>query len=94
MKRVIRLTESDLTRIVRRVLKEEDYSTLVTAFNTAFKNQYRIEMSENISEIRGRGEGAATVAEYNCTSNKLQSKTTGYVDQMLPYLQRMCKVTM
>jgi len=101
MKRIIRLTESDLTRIVRRVMNEskgmineEDGFAVMTAFsNSTFGSQYKLEISGNLSHVRKRGEGGETVAEFNCTTNKLQSKYAGYVDQMLPYLQRMCKAT-
>lgn len=56
MKRVIRLTESDLTRIVRRVIKEENSSTLSDFALQEIKpylegRGYRVGLFGNVSDI-------------------------------------------
>ena len=93
MKRVIRLTESDLTRIVRRVIMEEDGSQVASEFTGKF-TQYRLGADDTnsgkVTYAQKRVEGGAVVAQYNCKTNNIISKTTGYVDQMLPYLKRYC----
>jgi len=45
MKRIIRLTESDLTRIVRRVISEEENKSFLSPFITQFLSKYKFEKS-------------------------------------------------
>jgi len=46
MKKIIRLTESDLVRLVKRVIKEEEmsggYDTLKKCATTSFQNKYKV----------------------------------------------------
>lgn len=45
MKKIVRLTESDLTRIIRRVINEEENKSFLNPFITQFLNKYEFQVS-------------------------------------------------
>jgi hypothetical protein len=96
MKRIVRLTESDLSRIVRRVirenqlLKEDEAFELMRQFDKANPG-YRLESSQpyaTISNISNKSE----VVRYDCNTNKIVSGNMGLFQQSLPIVQKFCKV--
>ena len=51
MARIVRLTERDLTRIVRRVIREENDLGLPHPNKTVYKELFNSKLSEAISEV-------------------------------------------
>jgi hypothetical protein len=98
MKRIVRLTESDLSRIVRRVINEskllmEDEGTdLENKFSSA-NIGYKLE-SMNLSGIQkviiSSTSTNLEVASYDCKNSKAINMTK--FQQSLPIIQKYCKV--
>jgi hypothetical protein len=83
MKRIVRLTESDLTRIVRRVIKEQSLPR-----NPAAENQASIEQRIRAS-LNGKSPGISdgeitatdqsiTIFSYDCNSGKVTYNKNNY----------------
>jgi len=68
MKKIIRLTERDLTRIVRRVLKEETSMEIYTRF----KESTMLNLSKNKTNntVSATSDDGTVFAQYNCAAKK------------------------
>ena len=75
MKRIIRLTESDLTRIVRRVLSE---GRTEQDIYTQFKDRTMLELEAFVygkdKIVRGSNKGGTLFFTYNCTTGALKKE--------------------
>ncbi len=74
MKKVIRLTESDLARIVRRVLNEGRSEDQIYA---SFKERTLLELMafvgpKGVKFVRGSNRNQTTVFDYNCTTGEMK----------------------
>jgi hypothetical protein len=66
MKKIIRLTESDLARIVRRVINEEKSSDIYTRF----KNNTMLNLSKMGNIVSANTDDGTLMIQYDCVAKK------------------------
>ena len=76
MKKIIRLTESDLARIVRRVLNEGRSEDQIYA---SFKERTMLELMafvgpKGVKFVRGSNVNQTTFFTYNCTTGEMKKE--------------------
>ena len=89
MKRIVRLTESDLTRIVRRVIMEVDVKHDQMANSIKTKTGFSgvgVGPENGVTYIEG-GKGGSLYLKYNCKTKKdiLGSYNTSNIQAELDY---------
>jgi hypothetical protein len=91
MKKIIRLTESDLTKLVRRVIKEQESNNLVEKYMSYmdyFVGHYRLGITVN--EIQYLVDGIETVYldanEDNDLSDDELNELYEYADGLIKYI--------
>jgi hypothetical protein len=95
MSRIVRLTERDLTRIVRRVIMEQEQA--VTAFQTVFKASGSQWSTMNGDFVYNVGTGPTRY--YSCSTGKFTDAGGQPIDQSLisgdamtmKFIQQECK---
>lgn len=95
MKRIVRLTESDLSRIVRRVIRENRLLMEDEVFDAmnefaAANPGYKLEGMNRVASITNTS-NQSEVASYNCDTNKVVSGNMTMFQQSLPTIQKFCK---
>ena len=80
MKRIVRLTESDMVRLVNKVIKEQNNSS--DAFNTIVLPELQNNRGMKLSKVKG-GKDNMNSDGYSLTTNK--SGTAGLNDVVVQY---------